>query len=242
MTAMVAKEVMDPNHPFDPAYGIMKQLQAELMDLRTKLESEQRQRAKEVKDLQSEVLSLKQALAMEQSERTTSFERVSSGLTSETALRGKAVEKCRAEIAETAQRLAEACNLQAVHDRQINKLSMGLETDLQERKRGQKNLDGRLAEEVKSRTQDVEELAKNLAEHKQTSEANTAYDRERIGNLTRSVQLAGQLLSIGSAGGPSKDLSDTLMSTMSTNVGSTLGERTPGQLTTPPTTAPHRFN
>jgi len=205
----------DLAHPFDPAYGMMKELKAEVAQLKETLQAEQRTRNKEVTQLQREVQSLQQALAKEQSDRMSDTKRLTQALTTETAMRGKALEKCRSEIAEAMQRLESIGNLQQHHDGKISKMSIEMVHEIRERKLGQKDLEKKLGQEADTRSHDVQNLAQALAAQSQTSHANSMFNKEKLFNLTRTCQLAGHLLNMGSASAPTKELSETVVNTLS---------------------------
>mmetsp|Transcript_22740 Transcript_22740/g.52040 ORF Transcript_22740/g.52040 Transcript_22740/m.52040 type:complete len:243 (+) Transcript_22740:111-839(+) len=190
-------EGIGKGHPYDNAYGIMKTMQAELNELRSSLHAEQQQRTREVAELRREVIDLQSRLSQQYAEQSMQHQTVSCALTNETALRGKSIEKVRAELAEAMRRAEEVESLKTIQATQFGKLAGELKTEKKERLEGQKDLDERIRGEVAERRDQCEKIIDDLSNHKAVAEANLAQDRERMDYLTQNVQMAGQLLSTG---------------------------------------------
>lgn len=184
-------------HPYDTAYAMMKAMQAELNELRSQLHAEQNQRTREVAELRREVIDLQSRLSQQYAEQSMQHQTVSCALTNETALRGKSIEKLRAEVATAIQRAEEVESLKTLQATQFGKLATELKTQKKERQASEKDLDSRLRGEIADRQEQCNKIIEELTNHKAVSEANLTLDREKMDYLTQNVQMAGELLTNG---------------------------------------------
>mmetsp|Transcript_73682 Transcript_73682/g.216200 ORF Transcript_73682/g.216200 Transcript_73682/m.216200 type:complete len:253 (-) Transcript_73682:67-825(-) len=184
-------------HPYDPAFGMMKTMQAELNELRSALHAEQQQRTREVAELRREVIDLQARLSQQYAEQSAQHQTVSCALTNETALRGKAIERLRNEVTTAIERAEEVESLKTLQATQFGKLATELKTQKKERQAAHKDLDDRLRAEIHERKEQCEKINEDLTNHKAVAEANLSLDREKLDYLTNNVQLAGELLTNG---------------------------------------------
>jgi len=222
----------DSGHPFDSAYSIMKGMQGELNGLREQLNAEKKQRNFEVCELTREVQELRAALAKQQQQQSENNERVSCALHSETALRGRTIEKLRSEVQDAIHRASEVESMKKLQNAQFNKIHTDFNIERQQRDHSIHDLDARVQAEVSTRTEQCGRLETNLAYLTHVTEINTQHDRERMGHLHINMQRAGQLLS--SSQGAIKPLGESMQSTavgMLTTAGSS-----------PQTTSPQPFS
>lgn len=194
--AMEAQSI-GSKHPYDPAYGMMKTMQAELNELRAALHAEQQQRSREVAELRREVIDLQARLSQQYAEQSAQHQTVSCAMTNETALRGKAIDRLRSEVTTAIQRAEEVDTLKTLQATQFGKLATELKTQKKERQEGHKDLENRLRSEISERKEQCERIIEDLTNHKAVAEANLSLDREKLDYLTHNVQLAGDLLTHG---------------------------------------------
>uniref|UniRef100_A0A7S1WVY9 Uncharacterized protein n=1 Tax=Alexandrium catenella TaxID=2925 RepID=A0A7S1WVY9_ALECA len=193
----MALEAQSAKHPYDPAYGIMKTMQAELNELRSALHAEQQQRTREVAELRREVIDLQARLSQQYAEQSQQHQTVSCALTNETALRGRALEKLRSEVGHAIERAEEVESLKTLQATQFGKLATELKTQKKERQESHKDLESRLRGEISERKEQCDKIIEDLTNHKAVAEANLTLDREKLDYLTHNVQLAGDLLTNG---------------------------------------------
>eukprot|EP00927_Polykrikos_kofoidii_P067440 TRINITY_DN62937_c0_g1_i1.p1 TRINITY_DN62937_c0_g1~~TRINITY_DN62937_c0_g1_i1.p1 ORF type:complete len:317 (+),score=62.10 TRINITY_DN62937_c0_g1_i1:126-953(+) len=183
-----------PQHPFDSAYSLMKSLQAQLVELRGVVQAEQAQRHQETSQLKNEVADLRDQLHRLQGDHGAFYERVTCAMTSETALRGRAVEKLRDELNEVLAQSVEVRGLKDQMATQFSKLNFELRLEKQERQTGQDDLNSKLTTEIADRVYVAETIETNLATLTKQTQSNTALDREIMTSVAQSVQMAGHLL------------------------------------------------
>lgn len=181
-------------HPFDDAFAVMKSMQAELNQLKYDVQEERHLRAKEVGELQREVRHLRSQLEQALMDLSVANERVTNALTSETSLRGRALEMLRTEVADAIKRASEVEHLKTVQATQFGKLAAELKLERSERQAAQTTLDAMLNAEVQTRTEEGAGHAKDMAQFRRQWEATVMQDRELFALLVKDVQAAGDLL------------------------------------------------
>lgn len=107
-------------------------------------------RTAEVGDLQREVRTLRGQLESALKDLTSANDRVTTALTAETSLRGRALEMLRREVADAIQLASEVHHLKTIQATHFGKLATELKTERHERQAGQQALDALLSSEVDS--------------------------------------------------------------------------------------------
>mmetsp|Transcript_10131 Transcript_10131/g.28295 ORF Transcript_10131/g.28295 Transcript_10131/m.28295 type:complete len:238 (-) Transcript_10131:344-1057(-) len=181
-------------HPFDDAFGMMKQMQGELNQIKTELHNEKTRRTSEVGELQREVRTLRGQLEQALKDLTAANDRVACALTSETAIRGRALEMLRKEVADAIHLSSEVHHLKTIQATHFGKLATELKTERHERQAGQQTLDAMLSSEVQTRTEECEMLSNQMMAFRTEWDANLREDRLNIAALVKDVNIAGQLL------------------------------------------------
>lgn len=183
-------------HPYDDAWSVIKSMQAEIADLKVDLNTEKARRAQEVGELQREVRTLRGQLEQALRDLNAANERVSCALTSETALRGRALEMLRKEVADAIQLSQEVHHLKTIQATHFGKLTTELKTEKSERVATQQTFDAMLSAEVQTRTEEGQMLAQRLDHQKRVAEENLQMDREAFNALVQDVHAAGDLLNV----------------------------------------------
>merc|ERR1740139_562187 len=132
----------------------MKSMQAELQNVKADLATEKQRRTQEVGELQREVRTLRGQLEQALRDLNSANERVSCALTSETALRGRALEMLRKEVADAIQLSGEVHHLKTIQATHFGKLPTELKTERSERESTQQTFDAMLGAEVQTRTEE----------------------------------------------------------------------------------------
>mmetsp|Transcript_9312 Transcript_9312/g.23164 ORF Transcript_9312/g.23164 Transcript_9312/m.23164 type:complete len:240 (+) Transcript_9312:55-774(+) len=212
---------MAVSHPFDDAYSLMKSMQTELNQLKAELHTEKTRRTSEVGELQREVRSLRGHLEQALKDLTAANDRVACALTSETAIRGRALEMLRKEVADAIHLSSEVHHLKTIQATHFGKLATELKTERHERQAGQQALDAMLSAEVQTRTEESEMHANHLNRFRAQWEENLLQDRDNFAALTKDVHAAGQLLAGNVKGaGMLLGIPELAMSTQSTTANS----------------------
>merc|ERR1719401_2488759 len=165
-------------HPFDDAFTMMKSMQGELLQLKAELHTEKTRRTSEVGELQREVRTLRGQLEQALKDLSAANDRVTHALTSETSLRGRALEMLRKEVADAIHLSSEVHHLKTIQATQFGKLATELKTERHERQAGQQALDALLSAEVQTRTEESEAHSQQLASFRQHWEDTVRKDRE----------------------------------------------------------------
>jgi len=163
---------LEEPHPFDSAFKLIKEMRAELQDLRAALSAEQQIRASEVSELRNEVKTLKEVLTKEKTERSAACQKLSSDLTLETSSRHKSLDEIKAQ-----------------HRQQIGQLNELLQDEVRERKSCEHVLDTKDTTETSERKSEDHSLLQDLTSHKANFLNCKDEHAGRINNLTHDMEL-----------------------------------------------------
>mmetsp|Transcript_58853 Transcript_58853/g.156685 ORF Transcript_58853/g.156685 Transcript_58853/m.156685 type:complete len:262 (-) Transcript_58853:150-935(-) len=187
----------DDAHPFDPAFGVMKAIQADLEELKVTLQNEQAQRVTEVFELRRVVLELREQLGKEKSDRITAIDRLTCALTAETGLRGKALDKLREDLSGAVKAVPEIEKVKTHLATSVGKLTNSLDEERRERMRKQDELYSSISNEVHAMTAQCGATARELSQLVDDFHATTHRETALFDQLALNVQSAGRLLSAG---------------------------------------------
>jgi len=107
----------DAMHPYDNAWAIVRDLRAQVQDLRASLHAEQQQRAAEIAELRQEVFNLKDVLAREKHERQSQCHTLTNDLTVQASNWAKTFEEMKVQ-----------------HRQQVGQLNTILQDEIRDRK------------------------------------------------------------------------------------------------------------
>lgn len=233
---------MEPQHnPFDEPHYLIQGLQADLKALRAAADAEKEQRSKEVAALQYEMKYLQEALAQEKRNNKNNFERLSVAITSETALRGKQMDKLTDRVEGLSQRQDEFAKTMDGQSKQALKQAGKLDAEVKDRQADVQELTKSLDEKIKERQAACEQISQELLKHAQAANDQMAKHEDQISNMTCNIGLASRMMNFGCS--PASAFPDDLKG-FGTNLGATGGSTlstapTEGGFTrpTPPSTS-----
>mmetsp|Transcript_58500 Transcript_58500/g.148284 ORF Transcript_58500/g.148284 Transcript_58500/m.148284 type:complete len:206 (-) Transcript_58500:207-824(-) len=141
---------MTDSHPYDQPWAIVKDLRAQIHDLRAAFQAEQQQRAAEVTELRNEVAVLKDALNKEKHERQVQCHNLTNDLTVTNSGWQKAVDELKVQ-----------------HRQQIGQLNQMLQDEVRDRKAAESLRETREASIKADIQTNKETIQTEIGHHKQ---------------------------------------------------------------------------